>query len=435
MTDPNAGRQLPAQGGMKSTRALHYLKLDEDAGLEKLWDELLGDTEIVSHTLADQAEAALFGGTSELHYSIARVPEKGAPLTALRPVQIVLYPPLILFGDRDVSRDELETLRRQGAVAVVEPDVEAPGAGFLQRALGGSLRRYEGPIELSDPVDVLHRMAQESRSGVLVAACPHTPAITSAPWEAGGEECGGDSSCPGCFVRVYVKQGHPVFAEAPQALGADALSAVFRLKSGYVRVHETLLMPQEVNLPESLEHYLLLEAKHQDVEVLFEDGRGTDEEHQEHSSPAGAAGARPYKEGVAMNFESDREDPSGPSDRPGANPFPRDDEQPGELDQLLSLSPGLHTAAIADSDGNVTSSSGEWDGSEICAVAVMGQQTLAKAVEALGLGELEQYCADGGGASLYLHSTESGLIVLGGTAGKNPNELLEVISKRTGGRS
>ena len=425
-------------------RAGHCLCLQVDP-------ELLRDWEICCKSLGvelrAQFPASLGAGqllVSEGGYVLTRVAadHAGGPFSSSVPAVSIIYPPLVAITEGAPSAKLLEVLRLQGAVAVLSHPFAAESVAKQVDlvSLAQSANWPKGTIDRMPLAQALEHA--EMRRYMLVVACPHRRPLSPVPWSPRLRECQETEACSGWFARIYVNNGTVIHAEAPGAVGAEAIAKISRLERGSFRFFPTFIEAGEaapcgpvsdvVNLlrtraasanqptttrppvpaPPSLPSAKGSEAK------PARPGPPTA------PSPSKEKGATVTDEATVQNL------------RAGATPNELPEvERSTPMDgvkKVLSAASGLKCAARADSNGVVLEVAGQIDAEQLCAVVAMSHPPLEQAAETLGLGKLQRWAAVTPTVTVYVDIDQNGFVAVTGEPNKNPDATLQKIHTKLG---
>jgi len=366
----------------------------------------------------------------------------GGSLSALFPLQSLLFPPLAALTRRVLTAEELDSLRTQGVAHVFDlplrADRDVPVLQLLSRShswMTSSLDRMPLP-------DVLQTMAAHSQSGMLLVTAPSMPSLSAKVWSRLDEvsPCG----------RLYVREGRLIFAETPSSSGPDALAAMLRIQSGVIRMHEVFLSPATENIKGSLQSNLIHAACRNDEGALpgsvgesllpspttWRPSEPIDRQSSTESQvdigfslppadPAPAIALPSATRAGGPGSTPIRHDGSArPSRLAALRPSPPEREREiamSDLDSLLKQAPELQVCARADKAGNVLRWAGAGEVESICAVTALATPAVESISELLELGDLEGYSFVGQKLALYVSTRPDGFVAAAGEPGKSPD--------------
>ncbi len=286
--------------------------------------------------------------------------------------------PVLLFAERSLELQELEDVRLRGVSTVLTAEtIEKSGTETLKELLGAP-QWYTNSLERAPLPDALQMLATSRQSGMISISCPHCRPLSTRSWSELSSKCTGNDLCPGFAARIYMLRGNVSHTETGCSSGMDAFAHALALPSGVLRMSEVFIPPQRNNLEGSVSQLLISAATHLD-ELTREDARA------ERSSPPPLPSSPPTHPTPKSTIPSFSEAP-GTQSR---------EAKMSRCDKIIQKTKDLSLVVIADSDGGVHECAGDGDGDGLAAVGSITTQSLMRATEQLGLGEVESWTVAG----------------------------------------
>ena len=300
--------------------------------------------------------------------------DAGEPFLAPSRVASVHLLPALAIGSRAPGAVGLEALRRSGASAFLDEDLDDQIAA---QELLRSTHWFTSPLDRVPVPDTVQVLSADDRSGVLVLACPHCRPLSLLSWQETAGQCQGDGKCTGAVARIYVVGGRPVHAETSHLQGVEAFAQCLEFKTGVARFCEVFLPPQEHTL-DGTASQLLIHA---------------------------AALADESQRDMKLDEASERRGPPN---------LPQRSRKTKAMSKARSHHEQLSQATLvvqANVDGGVSSVSGEGDGEGLAAVASIASRAFEQAVGQLGFGTLEGWTVCGDNANCVVAKDNDELAV------------------------
>lgn len=371
---------------------------------------------------------------------LTRVPRDhaGGPFSPAVPVVSVVYPPLVAITDGPASPALVETLRLQGAVAVLSHPLspDTIGQQLDLNSLVQSASWLTGMLE-NVPLDQALERAELTRF-MLVISCPHRKGLSPVPWSPRLRECQDTVPCSGWLARVYVSDGVVVHAEAPGATGDAALAKIARLDKGSFRFFPMFIPPAAPVACGTVEEVVAgLRVRNQPTQRPPPPPPSTDtvldtvlDGAPTAPPPVGLEGQTPSETFAISDIEVTVSQANRISPQ-------TDLERTVTMDSVksaLSAATGLKCAARADPNGVVMEVSGQIDAEQLCAIVAMSNTPLEQVAETLGLGRLQRWASSTPTVTLYVNLDASGFVAVTGEPNKAPDAVLTKINAKLQGK-
>ncbi len=418
-------------------KVCHCLCIRVDPELLREWEACVRSAGI---ELRAQFPASIGAGqllVAEGGCMLTRVPRDhaGGPFSPAVPVVSVVYPPLVAITDGPASPALVETLRLQGAVAVLSHPIspDTIGQQLDLNSLVQSASWLTGTLD-HVPLDQALERAELSRF-MLVISCPHRKGLSPVPWSPRLRECQDTVPCSGWLARVYVSDGVVVHAEAPGATGDAALAKIARLDKGSFRFFPMFIPPAAPVTCGTIEEVVAgLRVRNQPTQrpPPPPPSDAAVENAPTAPPPVGVPTRAPPE-----SFSSMSEDSETTVSQANRGVPQTDLERTVTMDSVknaLSAATGLKCAARADPNGVVVEVVGQVDAEQLCAVVAMSHAPLEQAAETLGLGRLQRWAASTPTTTLYVNLDANGFVAVTGEPNKAPDGVLTKINAKLQGK-